>query len=89
MNINEIPGNTPVITTKYVVEKTSDIVYVSFDEEGDFQVFSDEGADMDNVKVVSLSQILELDKSVTQLVDINKGEKFYRENINSIWQKIQ
>ena len=89
MNINEIPGNTPVITTKYVVEKTSDIVYVSFDEEGDFQVFSDEGADMDNVKVVSLGQILELDKSVTQLVDINKGEKFYRENINSIWQKIQ
>ncbi|SMC38175.1 hypothetical protein [Chryseobacterium sp. YR221] len=89
MNINEIPGNTPVITTKYVVEKTSDIVYVSFDEEGDFQVFSDEGADMDNVKVVSLSEIIELDKSVTQLVDINKGEKFYRENINSIWQKIQ
>lgn len=89
MDINSISKDTAVITTKFVVEKISPIVYISFDEEGDFQVFSEEGADMDHVKVISLGDILVLDKSMCQLTDINRGERFYRENQTSAWQKIQ
>lgn len=89
MDINSISKDTAVITTKFVLERTSPVVYISFDEEGDFQVFSEEGADMDHVKVVSLGDILALDKSVCQLTSINKGERFYRENQTSPWQKIQ
>ncbi|MGE8292375.1 MAG: hypothetical protein ACN6ON_11870 [Sphingobacterium sp.] len=88
MDINNVSKDTAVITTKFVVEKISPIVYISFDEEGDFQVFSEEGADMDHVKVVSLNDILVLDKSVCQLTDINRGERFYRENQTAPWQKI-
>ncbi len=36
MNINQLPKNTPVITTKYVTENKSPIVYVSYDNKGDF-----------------------------------------------------
>ncbi|GEM_PF-5169520 len=37
MIIKNLPSSTPVITTKYVVEDKSPIVYISFDQEGDFQ----------------------------------------------------
>jgi hypothetical protein len=88
MDINSISKETAVITTKFVLEKTSAIVYISLDEEGDFQVFSEEGADMGNVKVVSLGDILALDISMCQLTSITKGERFYRENQTAPWQKI-
>ncbi len=87
MELNSLPKNLPVITTTYVVIDKSPIIYISYDEEGDFQIFSDEGAEMEKSTVVSLGDILEMDSSLLSL-DINKGEKFYRENKDSAWQKI-
>ncbi len=77
--------NTPVITTKNVVNKESDIIYVSYDLEGDFQVFSKEEADSENVMIISVEKVLEIDPSLQKLDKIRPGEKYVRENKNSEW----
>ncbi|MFV0305792.1 MAG: hypothetical protein ACK5IC_09970 [Moheibacter sp.] len=88
MDINQLPKDTPIITTKYVTENKSQVVYVSYDDEGDFQMFSNEGADMEKVAIVSLNEILNIQPNLTLLIDIQRGDKYYREENRETWQKI-
>ncbi|GEM_PF-6606465 len=50
-------------------------------------MFSDEGADMKNAKVISLRDIFNLDSSLIE-INIERGEKLYRDNVDTSWQKI-
>lgn len=88
MNLTDFAPNTAVITTTHVVKNGSLIEYVSYDEDGDFQMFSEEGADMERAAVVSLESLLKLDPSLAELKNLEKGDEFYRETKAQPWVKI-
>lgn len=87
MDIYNFSKDINVIITEYIIEHNSPIVYVSYDEEGDFQIFSNEGADMEKAMVISIANILELDSSLL-LIAMHKDEACNSENINAKWEKI-
>ena len=75
-----------VFTTKYVVVENSPIVYVSHDEEGDWQVFSsEEDIEIEDSMVVSLGEILEIDQSVEKILNLPINSNATRKSIISEW----
>ncbi|GET45464.1 hypothetical protein CAPN002_09170 [Capnocytophaga stomatis] len=87
MNIKEINPNTVVVTTSYVTQNQHPIVSVFYDEDGDLQVFSQEGADMEKVQLITFQQILTIDPSLLTIGNLNKGEQFYRDSPKEQWRK--
>lgn len=85
MKIIEENKNKNAITTKYVVKNNSTIVSVFYDEDGDWQFFGEEEVSEEDVRVVSIQQMIELDKSLVSLPDLKEGESAYRKNKESIW----
>jgi hypothetical protein len=80
--------DTAVFTTKFVLEENRDITYVTHEEEdGAWQFFSnDEFEDFEKVaKVVGLGEIIEMDDSVLELIDMPEGYYAYRDSRNSNW----
>lgn len=76
----------PVITTKFVIENNSPIVYVFRDEEGDWQFFGkEENIKEEDAKVISLDEILEIDPSINDILWISNGMQAWRDNVNSEW----
>jgi hypothetical protein len=75
-----------VITTKYVVENNSPIISVFYDEDGDWQFFGDEECSEEDALVISIQQILDIDKTLVNLPDMEKGHKAYRINKKSKWE---
>lgn len=58
-----------VITTKFVLEKQSRIVYVSHDVDGDWQFLGKEdGLSEEDARVVSLGEILKMESSIKDLL---------------------
>lgn len=88
MKISDLQENTAVYTTEYVINKDSGIVYVSLDDDGDLHVFSKEGANVEKAMLVTFKNIISMDNSLLSIGNIDKGEKFYRDNKNSPWIKI-
>lgn len=82
--INE-EKNKAVITTKHVMRDKSPIVYVSYDEDGDWQFFGIEDITTDDAAVISVSQNLALCPALSELPDMKQGTAVYRENENSEW----
>lgn len=82
--INE-EKNKAVITTKHVMRDKSPIVYVSYDEDGDWQFFGIEDITTDDAAVISVSQILALCPALSELPDMKQGTAVHRENENSEW----
>ena len=81
--------NTSVFTTVYVMEHTSPIIYVSHDIKGDWQFLGPETIiDLDQGRIVWLSEILEKDPSVASILTISKGMDAYREGLGKAWIRI-
>lgn len=78
--------NTAVITTKYVLELKSPILYVFHFDDGFWQ-FS--GAEKDlsdsDYKLISLEEITNLDPSILEVSNIPFNSEAYRKDINSKW----
>jgi len=87
MKVTSENPNQSAITTSYVMEQNHDIIYVSYDEEGDWQFMSDDPFDEGDAMVVSIKEILEKDKSLLTLPNIKKNEAYERKNKNSPWIK--
>lgn len=85
MNIKDENPQVEVITTKFVLENQSPIVSVFYDEDGEWQFFGIEEVDETDARVVSMKQILEMDKSLHFLPNLQKGQNAYRENRNESW----
>ena len=83
--IEENTGKT-VITTKYVVNDNSPIVSVFFDEDGDWQFFSEEDVCEDDAYIVSIQQILEIDNTLANIPSLEKGQSAFRKDKNSEWE---
>ena len=88
MKLNDESDNKPVITTRYVLDANSQITYVVYDEDGDWQFFSDEDITESDACVVSVKQILELDDSLNEL-DLKPGQAAERSDADAPWQTIK
>lgn len=85
MKITEENKNKSAITTKYVVNNNSIIVSVFYDEDGDWQFFGKEEVSEEDAIVVSIQEMIDIDKSLVNLPDLKEGESAYRKNKESIW----
>lgn len=85
MKIIEENKNKSAITTKYVVNNNSIIVSVFYDEDGDWQFLGEEEVSEEDVIVVSIQEMIDIDKSLVNLPDLKEGESAYRKNKESIW----
>lgn len=85
MKIIEENKNKSAITTKYVVNNNSIIVSVFYDEDGDWQFFGEEEVSEEDAIVVSIQEMIDIDKSLVNLPDLKEGESAYRTNRESIW----
>ena len=72
--------NIAVITTRQVIETSSDVVYVGHDlEDGSWQFLSRDFNEGD-ARVVSLKNILELDPTLNELKNLELGNFAKRNN---------
>lgn len=85
MKIIEENKNKSAITTKYVVNNNSIIVSVFYEEDGDWQFFGKEEVSEEDAIVVSIQEMIDIDKSLVNLPDLKEGESAYRKNKESIW----
>ena len=85
MKIIEENKNKSAITTKYVLNNNSIIVSVFYDEDGDWQFLGEEEVSEEDAIVVSIQEMIDIDKSLVNLPDLKEGESAYRKNKESIW----
>jgi hypothetical protein len=83
--INE-PEGKAIITTKYVVENNSTIISIYYDEDGDWQFFGSEDVTEKDAFIISVKQILNIDRTLKYMPDIKPGQTIIRKNINSPWK---
>ena len=87
--MNEESLTKAVFTTVYVIENNSPIVYVSHDMDGDWQFFGpEENVEMDKSRVVLLGEIIDMDSSLKELLDMPMGTAAYRKSRESEWLKL-
>lgn len=85
------PPNTVVFTLKTILEKKEKILYVAHDDDDDdeWQFLNGVHVDMNNSATTSLSEILEIDPSLSQFYDLPLGFVAVRKNAESQWIRMQ
>lgn len=79
--------NTAVFTTKFVLEGRSPILFVFHYDDGSWQFSGAEESLSDNdYRIVSLGEIIEHDKSLTEIVDMPINSQATRLSIGSPWR---
>lgn len=80
--------NTAVITTRAILDKQKDILVVFHDEDDGMWEFLD-GEDIDekDARIVSISEIYEIDHTIGLLHDLPLGWIAYRESRDKEWTK--
>lgn len=84
----ESTPDTAVFTTKFVLEDNSTITYVTHDiEDGAWQFFSDdEFENFESVaKIVGLKEIMDIDPTLTELINMEPGYIATRKNKGDKW----
>jgi hypothetical protein len=80
--------NCAVITVRPILFDGAPILYVSHDsDDHGWQFLGAQGAQMGLATVVSLSDIVELDRSVLELADLPPGWYAWRESKSVSWQR--
>ena len=83
MRLSEDDFWKPVITTVAIIEGRMPVRIIHLDEEGDWEAYSaEEDIDGDDLDVVSVEEMMQIDPSLKDLPDIEKGQFFYREEMN-------
>lgn len=86
--MNALPDlNTTVFTTAFVVNQGAAILYVAHDADGDWQFFSADGAVMEQVMLVSINELLALDATLQEVLDLPVGFVAHRSAIGDGWQR--
>lgn len=86
MKLTEEDDNRVCITTRYVVDDNSPIVYVAYDEDGDWQFFGADQIEESDAVVWSVKQIRAHDSTLKNLPDLQKGQSAVRDNVNGLWR---
>ena len=84
----EVTLNTAVFTTEFVAKDKKEITYVTHDaEDGAWQFFSND--DFDNFEevamIVSLDDIIQIDKTVLEIADLPLGYFATRQTSKDSW----
>ena len=74
---------TMCITCFHILNDNDPIAYISHDEDGCWQFLCGRNHTEDEAKIVSLSEMLEIDKSVVKFADLKRGE--YAEKRDGSW----
>jgi hypothetical protein len=88
MEINKEDLNTAVFTTKYILEKSSPILHVYHNiEDGAWEfIGSEENINEEDYRVVSLDEIIQIDNSVIDILDLPLGGEAHRAIKNAPWK---
>lgn len=86
MKLKEEPKNKLVLTTRFVLCNDSLVTFVLYDEDGDWQLFGDEGiAEDEDAYTVSVEEILEMEPSLRKLPDMQQGQAVVRDTEKKRW----
>ena len=75
--------NTMCFTCCHVLNENKPILYVSHDKDGCWQFLCGRNHTEDEARIVSLAEMLEIDKSVAKFAGLKRGE--CAENFNGSW----
>jgi hypothetical protein len=78
--------STAVFTSKYVMEKSSPIVYIAHNEDGSWEFWGKEIIDESEIMVVSLEQIMKTDPTIVDVADLPIQFTAVREDKDKAWQ---
>ena len=81
--------NTAVFTTIYVVKEKKEITYVTHEmEDGAWQFFSNDDFDKfeDVAMIVSLGELIQIDRSVLDIAQLPLGYIATRQSVNDKWK---
>lgn len=82
----EINYNQYVITTKYVINNNSPIIRVMHEKDGDWQFLGkEENLSESDAFVLSLEEILCLDKTLNEVLHLPLGKQAYRTSPKDSW----
>lgn len=76
--------NLGVYTSQSVLDGKP-ILEVYHDEDGDWQFLSGEKQELENIKLVSIENLVKMDTSLNRLFSLNYGESAYRKSPQSEW----
>ena len=74
-----------VFTVRDVLQKGALIQYVVHDNNGDWQFFPGYEVPSTDMMVVTLSNIIEYDKSIVDILNLERGYQAYRRNKADEW----
>jgi hypothetical protein len=84
--MNVLNLNTYIITTKNVINNNFPIIRVIHDEDGDWQFLGDEeNLTEDDAVVISIEELLSIDKSVKEVLNMPIEKQAMRINKESSW----
>jgi hypothetical protein len=82
------PQNVAVFTTKQVVKERKPILFVTHDaDDGAWQFHSGDMARDEDAMILALSEIVEIDPTITELADLPLGYKASRTSLSSSWKR--
>ena len=86
MKLKNEPKNKAVLTTSYVLCNDSQVTFVLYDEDGDWQLFGDEEVNEDESPyVVAVEEILEIEPALRRLPEMEPGQAVVREKDSTRW----
>lgn len=82
----EIDLNIAIITSKYILNKLSVIVNVYHNTDGIWEFYGNEFLKDNDFKIISLDEILKIDRSIYSILSLPKGYSAIRTNKESKWR---
>lgn len=81
----DIDLSIAVYTTKHVIRENSVILHVYHDMDGDWQFLGSEEVTEEDAAIVSLGQILHIDNSLNEILDLKEGTSAHRKSKDEKW----
>jgi hypothetical protein len=81
------PKNLAVFSIRQIIFDQKPILFVTHDEDGDWQFLGTETPLASDAVIVSLAEIVELDSSIKMLSGLQAGWEAWRSNRNDGWKK--
>ena len=81
------PPNCTVFSVREIVFSGKPILFVSHDNDGDWQFLTGEGVREEDAAVIGLREIVEPDGTVLELADLPLGWIAVRQSANASWDR--
>jgi hypothetical protein len=78
--------NVAVFTSRYVMKNKSPIVYVTLHDDGCWEFYSKETITESEIMIVSLQEIINVDASIKEILNLQVGFYAMRKDKSEEWQ---